>query len=231
MIDLVVYCVEEILSVNLSICLIRSHLLDLAEDHRLGGFFCLRRIVSHVLSSNQILLFQNSLLSHTVRNEHLEEMVGNLVKIDDSGDVSPHDRLLLLEDSDAPVHLHVAELLILKVFECSGNLILFPMVENHAKHACVVIDVKGRSGGLVVLADDSTANDDLVHWCAINLENVVWAGTRIVDHLDCDGDEHPSLLLLLELSPCRLVTCTVVLLLPSLWVEKALVVIVSELQG
>ncbi len=52
-------------------------------------------------------------------------------------------------------------LLVIKVFEGDGNLILSFLVENDLKSACVVVNLKQGAHGLFLLGRHASHNDDL----------------------------------------------------------------------
>ena len=123
-------------------------------------------------------------------------MASHIIKVIDLLNEIPHNPFRFLENSNSPEYLHVAVLLINKVLQSCGNLVLVSAVESHVESACVVVHIIAGSRRSLVHGYHSAANADLIHDHAVNIEAIVRPWMCIVNHFECDRDVHSYLLLL-----------------------------------
>lgn len=132
---------------------------------------------------------QDALLSDAVAYINGQEMVGELVELLYTLDVSTHDGFLLLEDSDIAIDLDICKLLVLKVPQGSWNLVLSLMVEENVECARVIVDLKLSPHGLLYSSQNPAAEDDVVDGVTVILAHIIGSWLSIRDHFHCDGCE------------------------------------------
>jgi len=137
----------------------------------------------------EVTVGEHSLLADAVCDEDLEEMVGNLVHLFDLLNVSTDDGFLLLEHSDSSVHLDIHQLLIVKVLECDGNLVLALLVEDNLERSGVVVDLEAGAHSLFDLVGDTSDNDDIVDSFTLDFTDIIWSWLGLLDHLHGDWGE------------------------------------------
>lgn len=87
-------------------------------------------------------------MSHHYR----DEVVGHFIKLVDPFYVSSYYGLLLFKHPNVPIYLGIAELLILKVSQSCGHLVLALVIEEDVESTRVVIDLKLGPHGLINLS-------------------------------------------------------------------------------
>mgnify|MGYP006950336106 CR=1 FL=1 len=110
-----------------------------------------------MLLGAEVSIVEDAFLADAVCHKNLQEMVGDLIELVDSLDVSAHNSFLVLEHPNSSINLHIVQitihintefkravfgLLIIEVFERSGYFILALLIENNFENTSVVIDLK-----------------------------------------------------------------------------------------
>jgi len=117
-------------------------------------------------------------------------MVGKLIKLLYSLNVSAHDSLLLLEHTDVAVYLSIAELVVLKVSQRRRYLVLALVVEKHVEGSRVIINLELCPHRLLYSSKQASAEDDVVNWISVELTNVVRTWLRVHHHANCHRSEY-----------------------------------------
>ena len=130
-------------------------------------------------------------------NEHLQEMVSDLVVVGDLLDVGANDGPLLLEDSDGTNDVDIDVFSLVEVLESSWHLVLTLLVEDDLVDAGVIADFKHDSHVLLLNVDDSAHDLDVLNLVAVNFELLVWADGGVFEHLEGHWNEDSWLSLLL----------------------------------
>ncbi len=120
-----------------------------------------------------VVYVESALCSHAVRHEYLQQVIGHFIVLLNLLDVSSHNCLLLFEHSDGSEHLHVHQLsishdyqvvinlLVVKVLEGDGDLVLSFLVENDLGYSSVVIHLEDSPHWLLNSLDYHTHKDNL----------------------------------------------------------------------
>ena len=117
-------------------------------------------------------------------------MVRELVELLYAFDVSAYDGLLFLKNTDVPVDLGIAELVVVEVAEGCRDLVLAFVVEQNVESACDVINLELSPHGLLNAAQETANQDDVVYGVAVKLANVVRTWLRVHDHADSHRCKH-----------------------------------------
>ena len=126
-------------------------------------------------------------------NEHLEEVVSDVVVVLDLGDTGAHDGSLLLEHSDGSVDLDVYVLSFNEALHGEGHLVSSLFVENDLGARGAIGHIHHGSHGLLVDADNAPANDDVLDLLSVELEGVIESDWGVLDHFHGHWHEESGL--------------------------------------
>ena len=130
-------------------------------------------------------------------------MVGHLIKLCNSFNVSAYYSLFFFKYSNITVNFSIAKLVILEIPQGLGNLILTFVIEKNKKSSCVVIDLKLSAHGLFYSPDKSAGQDNIVDWVTIELTHIIRSRSGIHNHSYSNWCEHFSFFLLIVLDSTR----------------------------
>lgn len=114
-------------------------------------------------------------------------MIGHLVELLYTLDMSPYDSLFLLEDPNITIYFCITELVVIEVTQGRGHLILSLMVEKNMKGACVIVNLELGSHWLVHSSQESANQDNVINGISVKLANVIGSWLRIHNHPNGDG--------------------------------------------
>ena len=80
---------------------------------------------------------------------------------------------LFFENPDVAIDLYVSELLIVKAPQCSGDLVLSLVIEEHIVSVSVVIDLKLGPHWLFKPSQEPSHNNHIIDWLSIEFTHII----------------------------------------------------------
>ena len=116
-------------------------------------------------------------------------MVGDLVKLLNSLNVSSDNGFVFFENSDSSVNFDVGELFIFEFLESCWDFVFLFLVEDDSESSGIIVDLKNSSHWLFEALNHSADDYDVVDWLSVDFANVVCSWAWVLNHFHRDWRE------------------------------------------